>query len=138
VPSTAAWVDTGFLVALFSRSDSHHKSALAFLERSGHLELHSIWPVVSEANFFLNPQAREALLEWLAQGPIVFHELSLADLKSVQTTMKKYRNLKPDFADAVLVTFASELGIDKIITVDVRNFSAYRIRNGKSFERLWL
>ena len=138
MPNTAAWVDTGFLVALFSRTDGHHQSALVFLEQSPHLELHSIWPVVTEAVFFLTPQARKALIDWLEQGPIIFHELSLADLKGVRATMKKYRNLKPDFADAVLVTFASELGIAKIITVDVRDFSAYRIRNGKAFERLWL
>ncbi len=138
MPSTAAWVDTGFLVALFCGADAHHRSALEFLEKSPRLELHSIWPVVSEASFFLTPRAKEALLDWLMQGPIIFHEISLADLKGVQATMKKYRNLKPDFADAVLVTLACDHGIDKIITVDVRDFSAYRIRNGKSFERLWL
>lgn len=92
--------------------------------------------MVSEASFF-TPGEGSAPLDWLMQGPIIF-TIWLADLKGVQATMKKYQNLKPDFADAVLVTLACDHGIDEIITVDVRDFSAYRIRNGKSFERLWL
>lgn len=138
MPSTAAWVDTGFLVALFAKSDTHHASAVAFLKGAARLEFHSIWPVVSEANFLLNAPARERLLEWIAQGPIIFHEISPADLKGVRATMKKYRNLEPDFADAVLVTLATDLGIEKIVTVDGRDFSAYRLKHGRAFERLWL
>jgi predicted nucleic acid-binding protein len=59
-------------------------------------------------------------------------------LAAIRATLKKYRDLSPDFTDAALVTLAGIHGIDKIVTVDVRDFSAYRTRDGKSFERLWL
>jgi hypothetical protein len=46
--------------------------------------------------------------------------------------------LAPDFTDAALVTLASIHRINRIITVDVRDFSAYRLSDGRPFERLWL
>lgn len=138
MPSTAAWVDTGFLVALFARDDTHHESALAYLRSATDIEFHSIWPVVSEASFFLDTAGKAAMLEWLEQAPIVFHEIGIQDLPEVRATLKKYRDLSPDFTDAVLVTLAGIHGIDRIVTVDLRDFSAYRVRGKKGFERLWL
>ncbi|WP_373508853.1 hypothetical protein [Thiocapsa sp.] len=52
-PNIAAWVDTGFLVALFARDDPHHTSAVEFLANHQRLSLHSLWPVVTETGFFL-------------------------------------------------------------------------------------
>lgn len=138
LPSTAAWVDTGFLVALFAADDTHHESAIAFLKNIRGVEFHSIWPVVSEASFFLDNDGKIALLEWLERGPITFHEIDLVDLAVIRTIVKKYRNLSPDFTDAVLVALAGIHGIARIVTVDVRDFSAYRLPEGKVFERLWL
>ena len=54
MPNTAAWVDTGFLVALFARDDEHFASAVEFLANAQRLELHSLWLVVAEACFFLD------------------------------------------------------------------------------------
>lgn len=62
----------------------------------------------------------------------------MADLEAIRSIMKKYRDLSPDFADAVLVALAGIHGIDNIVTVDVRDFSAYRLPGGKVIERLWL
>lgn len=137
MPSIAAWVDTGFLVAIFARDDRHHGSAKEFLRESHGIELHSIWPVVAEASFFLDTRAKGAMLTWLERDPIVFHELSTRDLPRMRATLRKYESLSPDFTDAALVMLAELHGISRIITVDVRDFSAYRVR-GQSFERLWL
>jgi predicted nucleic acid-binding protein len=52
--------------------------------------------------------------------------------------LSKYLNLAPDFTDAALVTLAGIHGTNRIITVDVRDFSAYRLPDGRAFERLWL
>lgn len=138
MPSIAAWVDTGFLVALFARDDPHHQSAVKFLAGARDLEFHSIWPVVSEAGFFLDPAGKAAMLEWLERGPILFHEIGITDLPAIRSTLKKYRDLSPDITDAVLVTFAGLHGITRIVTVDVRDFSVYRTPGGKNIERLWI
>lgn len=136
--STAALVDTGFLVALFARSDKHHQSAREFLAGAGNIQLHSIWPVVTEACYFLDTDGKSALLKWLERGTVVMHDIVVADLPAVRKTLEKYRNLEPDFTDAALVTLAGSLCITGIITVDCRDFTAYRIGNGQSFQRLWL
>lgn len=78
-----------------------------------------------------------AMLEWLERGPIVFHEIGVADLPSIRATLSKYNDLAPDFTDMALVTLAGIHGIDRIVTVDVRDFSAYRIAGKGTFERLW-
>lgn len=137
MPSIAAWVDTGFLVALFARDDSYHESAVAFLREARDIEFHSLWPVVSEASFFLDGAGKAAMLEWLEQGPIVFHELGIHDLPAIRATLDKYRDLSPDFTDAALVTLAAIHAIERIVTVDVRDFSAYRIGGERPFTRLW-
>jgi len=133
----AAWVDTGFLVALFARDDKHHASSVSFLRANQRLTLHSLWPVVSEASFFLNTKAKLAMLEWVESTEMIFHELTSADLPAIRATLKKYSTLDPDFTDAALVTLANMHRIDQIVTVDLRDFSAYRV-NGKPFNRLWL
>jgi uncharacterized protein len=138
MPNIAAWVDTGFLVALFARNDPHHTSAVEFLANAQRLELHSLWPVVAEASFFLDTSGKIALLSWLERHGVILHELSVAELPAMRGILKKYHDLAPDFTDAALVTLAGIHGINKIITVDVRDFSAYRLPDGRAFERLWL
>jgi predicted nucleic acid-binding protein len=139
MPSTATWVDTGFLVALFAHDDKHHASAVEFLKDRGlSLELHSTWPIIAEACFFLGAKAKDALLLWLEKGAITLHELSRDDLPAIRTVMAKYASLEPDFADAALVTLAIRRRIDAIVTVDVRDFSAYRLGKDRGFKRLWL
>jgi hypothetical protein len=138
MPNTAAWVDTGFLVALFARNDAHFTSAVEFLANAKQLELHSLWPVVAEACFFLDTQGNVALLSWLEREAIILHELTVEELPAIRATLEKYHDLAPDFTDATLVTLAGMHRINKIITVDVRDFSAYRLSDGRPFERLWL
>ena len=136
--STSAWVDTGFLVALFAKDDKHHASAQTFLNGLGKIELHSIWPVVVEACFFLDTNGKLALLQWIERGALTLHDISTQDLPIVRRTLEKYQNLEPDFTEAVLVTLAGILKIRHILTVDERDFSVYRLADGSCFERLWV
>jgi predicted nucleic acid-binding protein len=47
--------------------------------------------------------------------------------------MKKYGNLRPQFADVVLVYLADRENIKTIFTLDRRDFSVYRTRHKGSF-----
>ncbi len=138
MPSTNAWVDTGFLVALFAKNDKHHTSAQAFLRSLGQIELHSIWPVVVEACFFLDTHGKLALIQWIERGALTLHDIRTQDLPIVRNTLEKYQNLEPDFTDAALVTLAGLHKIRHILTVDERDFSVYRLADGSCFERLWV
>lgn len=136
--NTATWVDTGFLVALFACNDIHHDKAKKFLANNTQLDMHTIWPVIVEACFFLNNDGKRALLQWLERGAIVMHEITLQHLPLIVHTLDNYQNLEPDFTDAVLVTMADVHKIRQILTVDVRDFSVYRFKDGSAFERLWI
>ena len=133
-----AWVDTGFLVALFARRDKHHDSAVAFLRDNTALQLHSLWPVIVEACFFLNNVAKRNLLTWLARGAMTMHEITAQDIPAIARTIEQYANIDPDFTDAALVTLAQQKKIYRVVTVDKRDFSVYRADDGEVFERLWL
>ncbi len=134
----ATWVDTGFLVALFARNDTHHEAAKAFLQENTTMDLHSIWPVIVEANFFLNNEGKQALLQWIERGALIMHEITTQELPLIRQVIAQYKNIDPDFTDAVLVTLADLCKIRRILTVDVRDFSIYRFTDGSSFERLWI
>jgi predicted nucleic acid-binding protein len=138
VPSTAAWIDTGFLVALFARDDRYHVSATHWLKQHPEIRFHTLWPVIVEAAFFLDVPGKAAMLLWLERGAATVHELYLADLPAIRATLERYSNLSPDFTDAALVTLAGRTGIRGIVTTDLRDFSAYRLPGGKAFERHWL
>jgi predicted nucleic acid-binding protein len=46
----------------------------------------------------------------------------------------KYRDVNPDWADVSLIWLAESLGARRIATLDVRDFSVYRIHGRKRFE----
>ena len=48
--------------------------------------------------------------------------------------MAKYRDLPMDFADATLVHIANREKIGRIFTLDRRDFSVYRLSEGRSFD----
>ena len=47
--------------------------------------------------------------------------------------MDRYDDLPMDFCDASLVYLATQLKTRRIATVDVRDFSVYRLPDGKPF-----
>ena len=49
-------------------------------------------------------------------------------------TIGKYRDREVDFADASLVWLAERSGLRQILTVDVADFSTFRLSGGKRFE----
>ncbi len=136
--SHKAWVDTGFLVALFARDDKHHNDAVAFIKEHQDLEMHSIWPVIVETCFFLNNQGKQALLKWLGRGVMVMHDIFPQDIPQIESIIEKYASIDPDFTDATLVALAGQRKIRKVLTVDTRDFSIYRFADGYTFERLWI
>jgi predicted nucleic acid-binding protein len=55
------------------------------------------------------------------------------------TLMRRYTETprtQMDLADASLVWLASDTGIARVMTMDVRDFSRYRLADGRSFEIL--
>lgn len=119
-------VDTGFLVALYRRNDELHQSALTFLQ--GNRErLITVSPVIVEACHFLVLEARMHLLQWITREGVIIVEIPQAVYSKLAALMQKYRNLDCDLADVALLWLAAETRQRRILTVDERDFSTYRL-----------
>jgi len=125
--------DTGFFAAFGRRADPFHPAARRFLE-AYHGRLVTVSPVIVEACHFLGPQARVDLLNWAHFGSLSVLEVPVDAYPDLTKTIAKYANRDVDFADAALVWLAGESGLRRILTVDEREFSVYRIKGGKRFE----
>lgn len=122
-------VDTGFLVALLSRRDRHHRWAAAQAPRFA-----PPWTtceaVLSEA-FHLLGAAGEASLAALLHRLALAPAFDLADeLDPVLTLMAKYRNVPMSLADACLVRM-SETRTDPVILTTDDDFRIYRRHSRK-------
>lgn len=126
-------IDTGPLVALIRRNDRHHErccEVLAGIRES----LWTVWPVVSEAMFLLRSwRGQDALWEMIDSRKVALIDLDAEDSSRMRDLMKKYKDLPMDLADAALVCAAEKRRMSRIFTLDRRDFSIYRLRDGEPF-----
>jgi len=52
----------------------------------------------------------------------------------IRILIRKYADRDIDFTDAAIVWLADNTGCRSILTVDIRDFSVFRLRKGKRFE----
>lgn len=79
------------------------------------------------------------MLRWVAASAINVFPFAPDDLEAMVTLMRRYSEsprTEMDFADASLVWLAADTGINCIMTMDVRDFSRYRLPDGRAFELL--
>ena len=134
-----ALVDAGPLIALFDTQDTFHTRFRKMLTQPEiPLRLHTTWPCVTEASHMLGARERVGLLRWIgAQGAQIF-PFDSEDLPDMSEWMSRYTSERAemDFADASLYWVAAQTGINRIMTLDVRDFSRYRLPDGQAFEIL--
>jgi len=94
----------------------------------------TVWPVLTEALYLLGSWSRgqEALLEMVEDGALEVAPLDRDDVPRIRALMKKYSDQPMDVADAALVRVAERDHLTRILTLDRRDFSIYRLgRLGK-------
>lgn len=129
----ALLVDTGFLVALFRRSDRLREAARRFLA-GNRAPLATTLAVIVETSFFLDADEKLALIEWMRRGALAARDTPSDAWPLLAWIIAKYADRDPDFADATLVWLAQEAGSRRILTVDDADFSVYRTKSGKRFD----
>ena len=137
----AALVDAGPLVAIFGANQPCAGHYRALLKRAGD-ELWSLattWPCVTEASHLLDVPQRYTLLRWVAAGGIAVFPFKQEDLEDMAALMQRYTQsprTEMDFADASLVWLAADSGVTSVMTMDVRDFSRYRMPDGRAVDIL--
>ena len=130
---TGVIVDTGFLIPLFRPAERLRAPAREFLRNNRH-PLLTVTPVIVETCFFLKPDDKARLLEWVQRGAIAVAEVPASAYADIRVLILKYADHDIDFADAAIVWLAEKIGCRAVLTVDVRHFSAFRLAKGKRFE----
>lgn len=133
-------LDAGPLIALFNPGDRFHAHFQQLIfEADVSVQLHTTWPCITEASHLLGPRHRVAMLQWIGGGGVQVFPFGAEDLMDmcgwIQTYTQQPRT-EMDLADASLYWLAHETGVTDIFTVDFRDFSRYRLPDGRGFEVL--
>jgi predicted nucleic acid-binding protein len=134
-------IDSGPLIALFAVDDHHHARFEALVKELSvdGLRLITTWPCIVEASYLLEIPQRFEMLKWIELGGAVVYPFEPADLGDIVRWMRRYSERgkrEMDLADASLYWLAAETGLTDILTVDVSDFSRYRLPRGKAFNLL--
>jgi uncharacterized protein len=134
-------IDSGPLIALFAVDDHHHARFDAMVRELsvGGLRLITTWPCIVEASYLLEIPQRFEMLKWIKLGGAVVYPFEPAQLGEIVRWMRRYSERgkrEMDLADASLYWLAAETGLNEILTIDVSDFSRYRLPRGKAFTLL--
>lgn len=119
-----ALVDAGFLIALLSRRDRHHRWAAA---QSPHLvrPWKTCEAALSEAFHLLGAQGRPSLAALLSRRAVVPAFDLGKEMERVLKLMRKYTDVPMSLADACLVRMSEILPDAVVVTADA-DFRIYR------------
>lgn len=130
-------MDSGPLIALFSKDDTYSNAALDFL-RMNRAPLVTTMPVITEVMYLLDfsIHAQSDFMEWVIRGGLTVIDLGLDDFRKIKDLMKKYADLPMDFTDGSLVAACEKTGSTHIATID-KDFEIYRYHNNRKFNNVF-
>ncbi len=124
-------VDTGPLVAIFDPKDPDFSLCHAELKKIRE-PLYSTEAVLTEAFHLLEPGSRgaEGLMQFVLGGYVSIFPLDMAGLVRAFELMDKYADRPMDYADASVIVTAEKLNTLSVFTIDINDFSTYKIKKG--------
>jgi predicted nucleic acid-binding protein len=117
-------VDTGFVVALLNRRDTHHQWAVNEAPRHAR-PWHTCEPVLTEAFHLLGGLGAITLSGFLRRQAMQISFSLAQDYEPVLDLMRKYAEMPISLADACLVRMSEVLADPIVLTTD-RHFDIYR------------
>lgn len=137
----AVLVDAGPMVAAFGARQPRAAHYVGLFRQAAekHWSLSTTWPCVVEASYLLSPPQRYTFLRWVGAGAVTvfpFPQEALEDFVALMQRFTESPRTEMDLADASLVWLASDTGVTSIMTTDVRDFSRYRLADGRGFDIL--
>jgi uncharacterized protein len=128
--------DSGYFVGLFNAKDHHHTRCKTFFASYTGTTT-TTWAVFTEVCALLTPSKQKAFFAWAAKAQALGYLQIVAPpadaVAALWELMDKYDDLPMDFCDASLVYLAVSLKIHRIATIDLRDFTVYRLPGNKRF-----
>jgi len=121
-------VDAGFLVALLSRRDTHHRWAVVQAKRFPP-PWHTCEAVLSEAFYLLGPAGSSPLSALLRRDAVSISFSLAAHLEALLKLMDKYADVPASLADVGLLRMTETMDNPQLLTTD-GDFRIYR-RHGR-------
>lgn len=117
-------VDAGFLVAMLSRRDSHHKWAVHEASENSP-PWYTCEAVLSEAYHLVGERGAVGLNAMLSRRAVVVRFNMDDEVDAVVAFLQKYASVPMSFADACLVRMSETMSDPVILTTD-SDFHIYR------------
>ena len=130
--TSRALVDTGPLVALLNGADPHHDRCVETFRKLSP-PLWTCWPVLTEAAYLLEtrPVVARRLLGEVDGGFLRLLPLDADDVRPIQTILRRYEDQRFQLADAALMHLSEREGIDRVFTLDRKDFTVFRKTSGQ-------
>ncbi|HEY5676116.1 MAG TPA: PIN domain-containing protein [Myxococcales bacterium] len=132
--TSALLCDTGALLDYLVASAPDHRAFREAIDGARTRYVPGL--VLAEVDYFLRKErkAMAALIRDLSRGAFTYAAPTLAILDRATEIDRQYADLGLGLVDASVVALAEELGVYRVATRDVRDFSAVRTRRGRRFE----
>ena len=134
-----ALVDSSFLYATVDRGDKNHLQVVGLL---ANLTDNVFLPttVLEEVTYLLQARLGHVQVRYfihqLHDSPLEIEVIRKTDLTRIYELIDQYADIKLDFVDASLVAVAERLKIQRILTLDHRDFRLIQPNHCECFEIL--
>lgn len=128
-------LDTGALVSLLDRSQPRHQEFAEFFD-SWTGQFVTTEAVLTESTHLLGRVTGGAVacLDFVLSGGALLVPATTNSIRRARNLMNRHADCPMDVADATLVVLAEDLGTDRALTTDQRDFSIHRIGGRKKFK----
>jgi predicted nucleic acid-binding protein len=135
----AVLLDSGFLFAALNASESQHGSTVSVLKEIREPIVLPV-PAVTEVTYLLardiGQDAAADFISSLAETDLILESPTREDYIRCGELLRQYSDAGLDFVDALIVAMAERLSINRILTLDRRDFQIVRPKHCSSFELL--
>lgn len=127
-------VDSNILYGLYRKYDPRHDTVRQIFET---VKAEFIAPqvVLTEAAYLFNRAGGMPLvatfLDLLTVSNFTIEPVLYADLRRASALLRQYPGTKIEFVDCCIVAMAERLGVTQVVTLDRRDFSIMRTKDGR-------
>jgi predicted nucleic acid-binding protein len=127
--------DAGGIYAIYDVGDEYHAAVMRVVGAEKRIIVPT--PLLGELGYLLGarlgPRALSTFLQDLAEGVFALEPFLPQDVRRCRELVDKYADLELGLTDAAVIATAERLNVDRILTVDERDFRPIRNAHGAPF-----